>query len=137
MINHASSIRSVSRGSAFDENPSFFRATKCIEPHAIGRDKAKSGQCLDGRHSHRLRDVEISLSRTPKAEVIFTSQLRVSAQPGIAIPSISVKRKPTAKRFNRVRYFNILDSRATPSRFFCHSHTERGKQQLSAVPDAT
>jgi hypothetical protein len=72
-----------------NEIASSFRATKCIESCAVGLDKAKCGQGLDGRHSHGLCDVEILLTYPPKTEIIFTAQFGISTQATISAPVIA------------------------------------------------
>jgi len=110
-----------------NEITSFFRATKCIKACAVGLDKAKCVQGLDGRHSHRLCDVEISLTGPPETEIIFALQLGISAQATVTTPVIAFEGQPTGQRFNCVRHFNILHSHTLAARSFRYSHTKRRK----------
>jgi hypothetical protein len=64
-------------------------------------------QWLDGRHSHGLRDIEISLPRSPEAEIILTLQFGVSAQARITSPTIVFEGQPTGQSFNSVSNFDI------------------------------
>ncbi|AVZ79695.1 hypothetical protein C3497_09765 [Zoogloeaceae bacteirum Par-f-2] len=110
-----------------NEIASSFRATKCIESCTVGLDKAKCGQGLDGRHSHGLCDVEISLTHPPETEIIFALQLGISAQATVTTPAIAFEGQPTGQCFNRIGHFNILHFHTLAARSFRYSHTKRRK----------
>ena len=135
MLNDCPVIRTIAVGCIFNKAPPGLCASKSVEPYAVGFDKTKRGQCLDGRHSHGLCDVEVRLPHSLKTEIILAVQLGIAAQPGIAAPAIAVEGQPAGQSLNRVGHFNILYVRTVIACLFRHSHTERGQQQLLAVPD--